>query len=148
MFLQDELRIAWQYRRYLSEQKPLEEGRLRQQELIASSWAPSTSSFNHATGGNLTNTMNRSDLFLVYSIVNFELHCEDSVQLNTVALQWNHSLLDWFTSALWMSVVPILLISVIVLHNLKICCGLYINILLIRLVPHSQRRLKTRIMYT
>jgi len=51
MSLQDELRIAWQYRRYLSEQKALEERRLRQQELTASSWAPSSSSLNHATAG-------------------------------------------------------------------------------------------------
>ncbi|XP_073392413.1 elongator complex protein 4 isoform X1 [Physcomitrium patens] len=46
---QDELRIAWQYRRYLSEQKALEERRLRQQELTASSWASSSSSFSHSS---------------------------------------------------------------------------------------------------
>jgi hypothetical protein len=38
MFTQgDDLRIAWQYRRYLNEQQELEDRRLRQQELRASS---------------------------------------------------------------------------------------------------------------
>jgi hypothetical protein len=83
MSLQDELRIAWQYRRYLSEQKALEERRLRQQELTASSWAPSSSSFNHATAGKYTSIMNSLDLFLV--------HCENSIKLNSTAMQWNHT---------------------------------------------------------
>lgn len=59
---QDELRIAWQYRRYLTEQKELEERRLRQQERTASSWAPSSSSLNQATAGGSYEFCNEFDM--------------------------------------------------------------------------------------
>ena len=63
--MQDELRIAWQYRRYLSEQKALEDRRIRQQELTSHSWAPA-SSFQHSSQGEITNFLSK---LLVYCVV-------------------------------------------------------------------------------
>jgi elongator complex protein 4 len=72
-----DLRIAWQYRRFLNEQQALEERRYRQQELASKSWSPASPSLPLSISGTCGD-----------SILDLLLHCSRFVSNLSVLTFW------------------------------------------------------------